>query len=70
MTKPRGFAAMTPEQRRAIASKGGQALHHLGLAHRWTSEEASQAGRKGGVISRRRSRQPLPPPDVPGELEL
>lgn len=44
----RGFAAMDPEQQRVIASKGGQAAHQLGRAHEFTSEEAREAGRKGG----------------------
>jgi len=50
----RGFASMTVEKKREIASKGGRAAHALGTAHKWTSEEAQAAGRKGGSISRRR----------------
>lgn len=52
----RGFASMTAEKKREIASKGGKAAHALGTAHKWTSEEAQAAGRKGGSISRRRSK--------------
>jgi general stress protein YciG len=48
----RGFASMTPEKQREIASKGGRAAHAKGTAHEWTSEEARSAGRKGGQISR------------------
>jgi general stress protein YciG len=48
----RGFASMTPEKQREIASKGGRAAHQKGTAHEWTSEEARNAGRKGGQISR------------------
>ena len=48
----RGFASMTPEKQREIASKGGRAAHQKGTAHEWTSEEARSAGRKGGQISR------------------
>lgn len=44
----RGFASLTKEQRHEIASKGGKAAHAQGLAHRFTSEEAAEAGRKGG----------------------
>ncbi len=51
----RGFESMSPEKKREIASKGGKAAHALGTAHKWTSEEAQSAGRKGGSISRRRS---------------
>jgi uncharacterized protein len=50
----RGFASMSAEKKREIASKGGKAAHSLGTAHKWTSEEAQAAGRKGGSISRRR----------------
>ena len=48
----RGFASMSPEKQREIASKGGRAAHQKGTAHEWTSEEARSAGRKGGQISR------------------
>jgi general stress protein YciG len=48
----RGFASMSPEKQREIASKGGRAAHQKGTAHEWTSEEARNAGRKGGQISR------------------
>ena len=50
----RGFASMSPEKKREIASKGGKSAHSLGTAHKWTSEEAQAAGRKGGSISRHR----------------
>ena len=49
---PRGFAAMDPEQQRRIASEGGKASHASGRGHRFTSEEARAAGRKGGMASR------------------
>ncbi len=49
----RGFAAMSPEQQRRIASEGGRASHRNGNGHRFTSEEAREAGRIGGKISRR-----------------
>jgi general stress protein YciG len=56
MTPPRkerrGFASMSPEKQREIASKGGRAAHQKGTAHEWTSDEARSAGRKGGQISR------------------
>jgi general stress protein YciG len=48
----RGFASMSPEKQREIASKGGRAAHAKGTAHEWTSDEARVAGRKGGQISR------------------
>lgn len=46
--KKRGFAAMDKEKHREIASKGGKAAHELGRAHQFTSEEAREAGKKGG----------------------
>ncbi|MFO0416850.1 MAG: KGG domain-containing protein [Pseudomonadota bacterium] len=46
--KPRGFAAMDPEKQREIARKGGRIAHLRGNAHEFTSEEAREAGRKGG----------------------
>ena len=48
----RGFASMSPEKQREIASKGGRAAHQKGTAHEWTPDEARNAGRKGGQISR------------------
>jgi general stress protein YciG len=48
---------MSPEERSEIASKGGKAAHALGTAHKWTSETAQIAGRKGGTVSRRRKRE-------------
>jgi uncharacterized protein len=63
----RGFASMSPEKQREIASKGGRAAHQKGTAHEWTSEEARRAGRKGGQISRGgrgRLVQTLPVPPV------
>ena len=48
----RGFASMSPEKQREIASKGGRAAHQKGTAHEWTSDEARNARRKGGQISR------------------
>ena len=52
----RGFASMSPERQREIASKGGRAAHEKGTAHEWTAEEARAAGRKGGeTVSRDRA---------------
>lgn len=50
----RGFAAMSPERQREIASQGGRAAHQQGVAHEWSSEEARAAGKKGGQISGKR----------------
>ena len=48
----RGFASMSAEKQREIASKGGRAAHEKGTAHEWTADEARNAGRKGGQVSR------------------
>ena len=53
----RGFASMDRGKQREIASKGGKAAHQKGTAHEWTSEEARDAGRKGGIASHRRRRE-------------
>jgi len=47
----RGFASMDPDKQREIASEGGKAAHESGNAHEFTSEEAREAGRKGGQAS-------------------
>lgn len=63
----RGFASMSAEKQREIASKGGRAAHQKGTAHEWTSEEARTAGRKGGQVSRGgRGRLPGAGADVVG----
>jgi general stress protein YciG len=46
----RGFAAMSRERQKQIASEGGRAAHKMGVAHEWNSEEARKAGKKGGQI--------------------
>ena len=53
----RGFASMDRNKQREIASKGGKAAHQKGTAHEWTSEEAREAWRKGGMASHRRKQQ-------------
>ena len=53
----RGFASMDRSKQKEIASKGGKAAHQKGTAHEWTSEEAREAGRKGGMASHRRKQQ-------------
>jgi general stress protein YciG len=58
----RGFASMSPEKQREIASKGGRAAHQKGTAHEWTSDEARVAGRKGGQVSRGGRGRLLEPP--------
>ena len=47
-TGGRGFAAMDDAKQREIASAGGRAAHKKGTAHEFNSQEAREAGRKGG----------------------
>lgn len=47
--KAMGFSVMDPDLQRRIASAGGKAAHVKGTAHQFTSEEAREAGRKGGL---------------------
>lgn len=56
---PQGFAKLSQEERSRIASMGGKEAHRLGLAHRWSSEEARAAGQIGGSRRKgpRRKRQ-------------
>jgi uncharacterized protein len=51
---------MDRSKQREIASKGGKAAHQKGTAHEWTSEEAREAGRKGGMASHRRKQEQNP----------
>jgi general stress protein YciG len=44
---------MDRDKQREIAAKGGRAAHEKGTAHRWSEEEAKEAGRKGGAASHR-----------------
>ena len=60
----RGFASMSPEKQREIASKGGRAAHEKGTAHEWSAEEARNAGRKGGQISRGGRGRLIPTPSA------
>src|ERR1700687_6039737 len=61
----RGFASMDRSKQKEIASKGGKAAHQKGTAHEWTSEEAREAGRKGGMASHRRKQEQG---DIPGKV--
>lgn len=50
ITKQRsGFAVMPADQHRAVSRKAGQLSHLKSAAHEWTSDEAREAGRKGGL---------------------
>jgi uncharacterized protein len=58
---------MDRARQREIASKGGKAAHQKGTAHEWTSEEARDAGRKGGLASHRRRREQRDPQEGTSE---
>ena len=62
----RGFASMDRSKQKEIASKGGKAAHQKGTAHEWTSEEAREAGRKGGIASHQRRRERMTQTDDGG----
>jgi len=55
----KGFASMSPERRTEIARKGGQTAQAKGTGHKWTVEQAREAGKKGGSLTqgRRRARE-------------
>ncbi len=48
----RGFASIDPEKRREIASKGGKSVPAEKRSFAQNRDLASEAGRKGGQISR------------------
>ena len=66
----RGFASMDRSKQREIARKGGRAAHLRGTAHEWSSEEAREAGRKGGTASRRKHRQEVAREPMPEEQRV
>jgi general stress protein YciG len=54
--KPRGFAAMDPRLVSELAKRGGKAAHRAGTAHQFTSAEAREAGRRGGLATHAKRR--------------
>ena len=66
----RGFASMNRTKRREIASRGGKAAHLKGTAHEWSSEEAREAGRKGGLATQRKYRQTIAGDSVRENLQI
>lgn len=57
MKKKQGFASLTKQRRTQLAQKGGIKAHQMGVAHRWTPEEAraashlASANRRKNVVS-------------------
>jgi general stress protein YciG len=66
----RGFASMDRTKQREIASKGGKAAHVKGTAHEWSSQEAREAGRKGGMASHRKHQQEIAQDSVPEDQRI
>ena len=50
-TARRGFASMSPEKQREIASKGGKSVPSKKRSFSQNRDLASEAGRKGGQVS-------------------
>jgi general stress protein YciG len=50
-TARRGFASMSPEKQREIASKGGKSVPSEKRSFSQNRDLASEAGRKGGQVS-------------------
>lgn len=65
----RGFAAMSADKQKEIASLGGKAAHAKGTAHEFSPEEARAAGRKGGQAAQAR-RTRAEPPSAEGAAHL
>lgn len=55
--RPRGFAALSPEARSAMASMGGKACPAERRAYARDPELAAEAGRKGGQSFQARKRE-------------
>lgn len=53
MSKPRGFAALSPERRQEMARKGGQSVPAEKRTFAKDREHAARAGRKGGRASKK-----------------
>lgn len=57
MRSTQGFASLSPELRKQMASKAGKAAHAKGTAYEWTIEEARRVGRLGGLASAAKKRE-------------
>jgi len=52
----RGFASMDATRLKELSGNGGRKAHAMGRAHKWTREEARQAGLRS-VANRRQRKQ-------------
>lgn len=68
--KKRGFAVLSPERVREIATAGGNAAQKSGKAHRFSKEEARAAGRKGGNATSKRKNEERATTAEPVEQEV
>lgn len=50
--KARGFATISKEKHKEIASRGGRTAHTSGKAHHWTSETAKKAAYRSIEVRR------------------
>lgn len=55
MKKPHGFALLTPERRRELASRGGKAVPPEKRSFSYDKQLASQCGKLGGLKSTNRT---------------
>lgn len=55
--KPQGLATLPTEERKRIAQMGRRAAQQ-GRGHKFTRDEMQRGGKKGGSISRRKSKKP------------
>jgi general stress protein YciG len=60
----KGFNVMSPERRKEIASLGGKAAQARGTAHKWDSETAAAASKKG-LSKRHPKKGPAEAPEEP-----
>jgi len=52
------FSDLPADKRRELGSRGGKNAQASGKAHKFTPEEASEAGRKSGRARKRAARKP------------
>jgi general stress protein YciG len=57
--KPQGFAVISEERRKEIATMGGKASAASGRAHKWTKAQAQEMGKKGGLKSAKKRREAM-----------
>lgn len=50
--KPRGFASLTPERLKEIASKGGKSVKPENRTYYRDTDYAQECGRKGGLVKK------------------